>query len=104
MKIIRTAWQLLEKINNRSDVDFSILVRIAKLISSGYRFKWLQLDWWYHKNFSSYLSKFNEIDGFNSDRKWALNQLLRLTYGVQGDTAGCGSFLGIFDLPSKPFE
>ena len=71
------------------------LLRLAgKLLVSSYRFKWPQLDWWKDRQFTSYLDRFGELSGLNTDRKWMLHQLLRLVADVPGDTAECGVFRG----------
>lgn len=59
-----------------------------------YRMSWHQLDWWHDTEFNAYLDQFGERSGFNTHRKWALWQLLRLTAAVDGDTAECGVFEG----------
>lgn len=80
--------------------DNGLAVRLRLLRAAGqvlvpsYRFKWPQLDWWKNEQFSAYLRRFGEIGGLNSDRKWMLHQLLRLTRSVAGDTAECGVFQG----------
>ncbi|HJW29970.1 MAG TPA: TylF/MycF/NovP-related O-methyltransferase, partial [Saprospiraceae bacterium] len=40
------------------------------------------------------LSRFDENDGFNAHRKYALQQFLRLIEGIPGDTAECGVYRG----------
>ena len=73
---------------------FEIMKAISKIIYPAYRFKWPQMDWWNNQDFSHYLEKFDELKGMNTDRRWMLNQLLRLTHNVPGDTAECGVYLG----------
>ena len=38
--------------------------------------------------------RFGELGGMNTDRRWMLHQLLRLTVDVPGDTAECGVYQG----------
>lgn len=57
-----------------------------------YRQSWSELDWLHDANFNSYLELFDERSGFNTHRKIALWELLRLTRYVDGDTAECGVF------------
>lgn len=73
---------------------FELLLEIGKLLYSEYRFKWPQLNWWKDEQFTQYLRKFNEDVGLNSDRRWMLNELLKLTKNIEGDTAECGVYLG----------
>jgi O-methyltransferase len=80
--------------DNGLAVRLRLLRAIGKLLVPSYRFKWPQLDWWKNEQFSAYLQGFGEIRGLNSDRKWMLLQLLRLTESVAGDTAECGVFQG----------
>jgi len=59
-----------------------------------YRLTWHQMDWWHDEQFNAYLDRFGEREGFNTHRRWALWQLLRLVRDVPGDTAECGVFEG----------
>jgi len=74
--------------------NFYLLRKIGKWLYPSYRFKWPQLDWWASEVFNKYLINFNEYQGFNTDRRWNLYQLLRLVEDVPGDTAECGVYLG----------
>jgi len=71
-----------------------ILKRVAKLVIPEYRFKWPQLDWWNDQSFTKYLQKFDELEGNNSDRRFAVSQLIRLTSKIEGDTAEVGVYRG----------
>jgi O-methyltransferase len=73
---------------------FSLLRRAASYLLPEYRFKWPQMDWWNDRNFINYLKKFDEDDGNNSDRRFAVQQLLRLVEDVDGDTAEVGAYQG----------
>lgn len=73
---------------------FSLLRRIARHILPEYRFKWPQMDWWHDREFDHYLEKFDELDGANTDRRFAVSQLLRLTHAIDGDTAEVGAYRG----------
>jgi predicted O-methyltransferase YrrM len=55
---------------------------------------WDALAWFESSSFNAYLRKFGEEKGFNAHRRYALQQLLRLTAGCPGDTAECGVFQG----------
>lgn len=73
---------------------FYLLRKIASLVLPEYRFKWPQMAWWDDADFNDYLARFNELEGNNSDRRYSVSQLLRLTQGVDGDTAEIGVFEG----------
>lgn len=73
---------------------FSVLRSIARVLYPSYRFKWPQMDWWDNAEFTAYLERFEEEDGMNSDRRWMLGQLQRLTTSLVGDTAECGVYRG----------
>lgn len=75
-------------------VRFEVMKTISKIIFPTYRFKWPQMDWWNDQEFNQYLEKFGELEGMNTDRRWMLSQLLRLTQNVLGNTAECGVYLG----------
>ncbi|SRR6056297_866020 len=70
------------------------LQKLGQILVPGYRFSWPHPDWWGAPSFNAYLHQFGEIDGFNTQRRWALGQLLRLTKSVEGDTAECGIYRG----------
>lgn len=73
---------------------FEMLWRLGKIVFPEYRFSWPQQAWWLNKDFNTYLEKFSEQGGMNTDRHWMLYQLLRLVKTVPGDTAECGVFQG----------
>jgi hypothetical protein len=73
---------------------FEQLTRLSRSILPGYRFTWPWIDWWKDSEFNSYLSRFGELDGFNTHRRWVIYQLMRLTAGVVGDTVECGVYQG----------
>jgi hypothetical protein len=76
------------------DSEFNRLIRYAREIMPAYRFTWNQLEWWEDTSFNEFLARFGEKEGFNSQRRWAVYQLLRLTAPVLGDTAECGVYQG----------
>ena len=82
------------KRRNRQLLRFYLLVVVGRLLLPQYRFKWPQLDWWQNELFDGYLRRFGELGWLNTDRRWTLYQLLRLTAGVPGDTAECGCYQG----------
>lgn len=73
---------------------FKLLVKLGSLIFKQYPFKWSQLDWLRNPWFSGYLQKFGEERGLNRERRWILQELIRLVETVPGDTAECGAFEG----------
>ena len=73
---------------------FELLTAFGLTVFPRYRFKWPQMAWWDDANFNAYLGRVGELHGNNTDRKWALAQLLRLVTHVPGDTAECGAYLG----------
>lgn len=73
---------------------FYLLRKVATWLLPEYRFKWPQMAWWEDPDFNDYLRRFGELDGNNTDRRYAVQQLLRLTAGVAGDTAEVGAYTG----------
>lgn len=73
---------------------FRLLRRAARWLLPNYRLTWPDLSWWRDAVFTEYLSRFGELDGLNTHRRWNLAQLMRLVEGVPGDTAECGVFQG----------
>lgn len=63
-------------------------------LTGNFRVGWRHCDWWEDEAFSAYLSRFGELDLFNTQRRWMLWQLLRMTGSVPGDTAECGVYRG----------
>jgi O-methyltransferase len=78
----------------RKEDAFNLLVKFAKRVLPEYRLTFPQMTWWNDKNFNQFLKKFDEDQGFNSHRKFALSQLIRLTEYLEGDTAECGTYKG----------
>jgi len=73
---------------------FRLLTHAAGRLVPKYRFKWPQMAWWDEAWFSDYLDRIGERNGYNSDRRWMVLQLVRLTSSLEGDTAECGVFQG----------
>lgn len=69
-------------------------VACRDIIMPEYRLKWPYMPWWEDEVFTAYLRKFDELKVHNSDRRWDLRQLLRLTANVPGDMAECGVYKG----------
>lgn len=90
----RALWKL-PPVGPTSLLDrFSLLRRFASRIIPEYRFKWPQMDWWGDRDFDAYLRRFDEHDGNNADRRYAVAQLLRLMPAGSGDTAEVGAYRG----------
>lgn len=92
MKLLRLLKVIIHinKLENR----FRILQLITSFLVPQYRLKWPQMQWWQHGAFNEYLSRFGELENMNTDRRWMLGQLLRLTENIPGDTAECGVYEG----------
>lgn len=73
---------------------FRLITKIAKWLIPNYKFTWPELAWFNNQNLTRVLKHFDEIDGFNAHRRFAIQQLLRLTSNIPGDTAECGVFKG----------
>jgi len=73
---------------------FTYLTEMANYVLPEYRFKWPQLDWWNSSEFDSYLNEFDEYKKYNDDRRFMVDQLLRITHCVHGDTAEVGCWKG----------
>jgi len=72
-----------------------ILSTLGRRIMPEYRFKWPELDWWKNESFNRILRAFDEMDGYNHDRRWMIDQLMRLVDRIPGDTAECGAYKGL---------
>lgn len=70
------------------------LAALSQRLLPSYRLTWDSLGWLEDATFTAYLKRFGEADGFNAHRRYAVQQLLRLTDGLTGDTAECGVYLG----------
>ena len=80
--------------SNAQPLRFRLLKLCADLLVPGYRLKFPHMAWWADDNFNRYLDRFAERRSHNTDRRWIIHQLLRLTADVPGDTAECGVFTG----------
>jgi hypothetical protein len=92
MNLTRTINYLMK--NRALLLRFYVLRKIGALLLPKYRFKWPHIGWWNDHVFNEYLVKFDEIRGMNTDRRWMLYQLMRLTEDISGDTAECGVYKG----------
>ena len=65
---------------------FIIINSYAKFIIPNYKFTWPELKWFNTSKLLKVLGHFDELESFNAHRRFALQQLLRLTLNVSGDT------------------
>lgn len=79
---------------NNDALRFSIMVGLGRRLVPEYRFRWPDLDWVTDPAFTDYLRRFEELEGFNADRRWALYQLAQVAGHVPGDTIECGAYKG----------
>ena len=74
---------------------FKLLSRFASYIMPEYRLTGPEtITWWYNSQFNPFLHKFDELDNYNTHRKWMVKQLMRMVQNVPGDTAECGVYKG----------
>jgi hypothetical protein len=71
-----------------------LLKAFADCLYGDFRLSWPELAWWQDSAFNAYLDRFEERRHPNTQRRWMVRQLLRLTASVPGDTAECGVFKG----------
>lgn len=86
--------QLLLGIKANEMLGFRLITRLAKGFVPRYKFTWPELAWFQDPTLNDVLSRFDESEGFNAHRRFALQQLLRLTSKIPGDTAECGVYQG----------
>jgi len=84
----------VKQYHKSGQIGIVMLKKLSKVVLPEYRFKWPGMDWYRNARFNAYLEKFNEKEGFNTDRRWLISQLMRLTTNVEGHTAECGSYEG----------
>jgi O-methyltransferase len=77
-----------------TDARFVLLTEAGRALVPAYRFKRPAMAWWEDRAFNDYLERFGEFDFYNTDRRLALAELLRLVARVPGDTAECGVYKG----------
>lgn len=76
---------------------FTALRIIASILCPSYRMRYNMLDWMDDESFNRYLQLIGESSGLksiNAGRRLMIQQLLRLTEKVAGDTVECGVYLG----------
>jgi O-methyltransferase len=85
---------LLLGIKANEILGFRLLTMVARRLVPDYRFTWPELAWFQNPKLTEVLKRFDESEGFNAHRRFALQQLLRLTSNIPGDTAECGVYKG----------
>ncbi|MFQ5587972.1 MAG: TylF/MycF/NovP-related O-methyltransferase [Nitrospiria bacterium] len=74
---------------------FSLAERISNKIYNRYKFSEFGRTFLYDKAFLQYYQRFENTGNFHSlDRKYALDQLMKLTFSLEGETAECGVYKG----------
>ena len=82
-------------LRNRGEMArFIFITRMARFLVPQYRFKHPQMAWWADEKFNGFLTRFDELTRFNTDRRWVIHQFTRMVDSVPGDTAECGVFYG----------
>lgn len=71
-----------------------LLASMSRHLLPKYKLTWPELDWFDSRQLANILARFDETSGFNAHRRFALQQLIRLTENVPGDTAECGVYKG----------
>lgn len=94
LKLLLSAYSRWLTAVGRTDRLF-VMSTLGRQIMPEYRFKWHQIDWWHNESFNRILRAFDELDGYNHDRRWMLDQLMRLVDRLPGDTAECGAYKGL---------
>ena len=78
----------------RAEWRWIVLCKLSQWLIPGYRLIWPQMRWWQDESFNTYLRRFNEFGGYNTDRRWIVSQLVKLASHVPGNTAECGVLEG----------
>lgn len=79
----------------QEEFRFYLASRIFRSLVPNYYLTWPELEWFHQEDIKEVLERFEELKGFNAHRRFALQQLLRLTKNVLGDTAECGVYKGL---------
>lgn len=93
-KNIPKYFQLILCIKANETLGFRLVTKLAERFIPTYRFTWPELAWFQNSKLNDVLIRFEESEGFNAHRRFALQQLLRLTSNIPGDTAECGVYKG----------
>ena len=92
--MLRGIFDVLTNPKVRPEWRWRVLKDVGKWVYPNYRLQWPQMCWWEDEWFNSFLKKFHEYGGHNTDRRWMVYQLSKLAVGVPGDTAECGVLEG----------
>ena len=92
--MLRGLYRLTFDRRARAEWRWIALCKISRWLIPGYRLIWPQMRWWQDEEFNAYLKRFDEYNGYNSDRRRIVQQLLKLVREAPGDTAECGVMAG----------
>ncbi len=97
MKVQQIANVLLSllKIRKNRDTNLNILHAFSKYLETGYRFNWNSFDWYDFDYLNKVMATYGETGSFNTQRRFFIDQSLRLVGHLEGDTAECGVFCGL---------
>lgn len=85
------------RLARNTGLRFVALRVLASILAPAFRMRYNMLDWMESPSFERYLQWVGESGGLksiNAGRRLMVQQLLRLTEQVDGDTAECGVYLG----------
>lgn len=77
---VKACLQLILGVKPNEILGFRLVTKLAKRLMPNYRFTWTELSWFQDSKLIDALTRFDENEGFNAHRKYALQQLLRLSY------------------------
>lgn len=92
--MLRGLYHLAFNPRARAEWRWILLRKAADKLMPGYRLVWPQMRWWQDEDFNAFLRKFHELPGYNSERRWTIQQLCKLAKTAPGDTAECGVLEG----------
>ena len=81
-------------VTGRKDLKYYAMERLGNMFNHNFHFTEFGQIWREDKKFEEYYTGF-ELNNYHSiDRKYTVDQFLKLTKNVQGDTVECGSYKG----------
>ncbi len=91
----RLVFDALTKGENAEYSRFTLAERLSRLVYPKYKFSEFGRLFLEDDNFLRYYESFEGTENYRSlDRKYTLDQLMKLVASVEGDTAECGAFRG----------
>lgn len=94
LALIARVVRYLLRAGNDPGTRLESLRQVARALVPDYRCTWPELDWWESESFNAYLDRVGEREGFNTQRRLMVAELLRLTAQIPGNTAECGVYHG----------